>query len=157
MTMKSHLLSTFRYNDWANRKLLEGILQLPENSESMMLFSHLILCQEKWLNRIIKKLDDSNLSWFGKVYDEGVILSEWDKTIHSWLQFLEAVAEADLENDIVFIRPADGKKMKVKIFEIALQLNFHSIHHRAQIYRIIRSQGIAPPATDYIHTVLKEA
>jgi len=38
------------------------------------------------------------------------------------------------------------------IKDIALQLNYHSIHHRAQIQTIIRSQGLEPEFVDYIAT-----
>jgi len=58
--------------------------------------------------------------------------------------------------DIIFTRPNDGKKMAVILRDLFLQLNYHSIHHRAQINSLISKQGIKPPATDYILTVLKE-
>ena len=40
--------------------------------------------------------------------------------------------------------------------DIALQLNYHSIHHRAQIQSIIRKQGIEPDFVDYIGTVYRK-
>jgi uncharacterized damage-inducible protein DinB len=36
--------------------------------------------------------------------------------------------------------------------DIALQLNYHSIHHRAQIQSILRRQGVEPDFVDYIGT-----
>ncbi|MGZ3921946.1 MAG: DinB family protein [Bacteroidia bacterium] len=36
-------------------------------------------------------------------------------------------------------------------------MNYHSIHHRAQVNTLMSKQGIKPPATDYIFTVLQEA
>jgi uncharacterized damage-inducible protein DinB len=36
--------------------------------------------------------------------------------------------------------------------DIALQLNYHSIHHRAQMQVLIRQQGMEPDFIDYIGT-----
>ncbi|MBP9221492.1 MAG: hypothetical protein KBF42_08910 [Chitinophagales bacterium] len=33
-----------------------------------------------------------------------------------------------------------------------LQLNYHSIHHRAQMQMLIRQQGLVPDFVDYIGT-----
>jgi uncharacterized damage-inducible protein DinB len=46
--------------------------------------------------------------------------------------------------------------MQLKIKDLMLQLNYHCIHHRAQVNTLISKQGIKPPATDYIFTVLQE-
>ena len=36
--------------------------------------------------------------------------------------------------------------------DITLQLNYHSIHHRAKMQMLIRQQGIEPDFIDYIRT-----
>jgi uncharacterized damage-inducible protein DinB len=38
------------------------------------------------------------------------------------------------------------------LIDIALQLNYHAIHHRAQIQVLIRQQGLEPDFIDYIGT-----
>ena len=155
--MKQYLIDFFKYNDWANRKLLESIRQLPDKEEAAKLFSHLISSQNKWLNRITEESVDASLAWFGPVFPLEQLESLWRESVDKWLQFLEGSDDPGLESQIVFQRPSDGKKLAVIIRDIALQLNYHSIHHRAQISRIMREQGLTPPATDYIFTVLKEA
>ena len=37
MEMKQHLIDTFRYNSYANKKVLEKIKELPEKEESIRL------------------------------------------------------------------------------------------------------------------------
>ncbi len=155
--MKQYLIDTFKYNDWANRKLLISIKQLPDTNESIKLFSHLITSQNKWMNRIVNKIADTELSWFGPLFSVEELENKWTESINNWIAYLEKVETLELEKDIIFKRATDGKNLSVKVREIALQLNYHSIHHRAQINRIIRQQGLTPPSTDYIHTVLKEA
>jgi uncharacterized damage-inducible protein DinB len=46
----------------------------------------------------------------------------------------------------------DGALWAAAPQDIALQLNYHSIHHRAQIQTILRREGIAPDFVDYIRT-----
>ena len=58
---------------------------------------------------------------------------------------------------VEFKRQSDGITLVVKIKDVVLQLNYHSIHHRAQINKLISRQGITPPATDYIYTAIREA
>lgn len=155
--MRQYLIKTFGYNDGANRALLRTILQLPEREEAMRLFSHLITAQDKWINRITRKQEDTALSWFGPVFPAEELEHKWTESVNAWLRFLEEKSDADLLQDVVFHRATDGKALAVNIRDIALQLNYHSIHHRAQINKLISAQGLPVPLTDYIFTVLKEA
>ena len=45
---------------------------------------------------------------------------------------------------------------EARLIDIALQLNYHSIHHRAQMQMLIRQQGIEPDFIDYIGTKYKK-
>jgi len=80
---------------------------------------------------------------------------EWDKSLQKWLAFLEDKNEDELFQDIVFIG-FDGHNFAAKLKDIALQLNYHSIHHRGQIQFVIRKQGFEPDFVDYIGTVYRK-
>jgi uncharacterized damage-inducible protein DinB len=153
--MKQHLIDTFKYNDWANKKLLEAILQLPDKQEPIRLFSHLITAQDKWFNRITKEVDDAHLNWFGTVFAEEELSQQWQRSVGNWINYIEKNTEDEFQKHIQFSRP-DGKAYQVTIKDVMLQLNYHSMHHRAQINTLIRQQGIKPPLTDYIFTAIKE-
>jgi len=155
--MKQYLIVFFKYNDWANRQIIDAVKKIPVPEESVKLISHLITSQNKWFNRITKELDDKTLAWYDMIFPLDHLENRWLDNANGWIRFLEKLDEAELDRDIIFERPSDGKKLSVKIRDIALQLNYHSIHHRAQIYRIIRQPGQTPPSTDYIFTVLREA
>lgn len=154
--MKQHLLETFRYNDWANKQLLQAILLLKEKDESIRLFSHLINSQDKWFNRITKEIDDKELRWFGEIYSETELNNQWEKSVNCWIAYLERMEEAALENYIEFKRADNNRTIRVKIKNVMLQLNYHSVHHRAQINSLVSRQGIKPPQTDFIFTALEE-
>ena len=155
--MNQYLIEYTDYNDWANRKLLQTVLLLPDKTEALRLFSHLISSQDKWYNRVTGKENDGDLKWYGDVFSEHEIEKRWKESYKKWFLLLASTTEERLEDYVYFLRQADGKRMKVKLRDIIFQLNCHSIHHRAQINKIISAQGLPVPVTDYIFTAILEA
>jgi uncharacterized damage-inducible protein DinB len=155
--MKQYLADYFAYNDKANRLLLETIAVMPDKTEALRLFSHLIHSQDKWHNRVTNASDDNTYAWFGTAFSDTEVGSKWDESYQRWQILLEDTAEADLEQYVYFIRPADGKRMKVMLKDVIFQLNCHGIHHRAQIHKLISAQGLPVPPTDFIRMAIVEA
>lgn len=154
--MKQYLIDLFLYNYQANNKLLGVIYTLPQTEESVRLFSHLILAQDKWFNRIVNESEDSSMHWMFPVIPLNELASRWDLSCKRWLRCIEEKNDNELQEDVVFKRVSDGKTLGVKLIDVILQLNYHNIHHRAQINSLISKQGAAPPQTDYIFTKLRE-
>ena len=155
--MKNHLISTFRYNDWANTEVLKTILALPEKQEAVRLFSHLISSQNKWYNRIKQEVPDETITWFGSEFNEAELLPEWKTSVNKWIDLLENTNDSELGQPVKFKRQLDGKMVFLSLQDLALQLNYHSIHHRAQINTLISKQGLKPPPTDFIYTKMQDA
>ncbi len=153
--MKSHLLSTFHYNDFANRKLIEKVKQLPDKEQCIKFISHLINSQLKWLARINQNPDAPQMSWWEPVYKLEELEDQWGKSLQRWIEFIEEKTEEEI-NSIVRFTGQDGGQWEAKLCDIALQLNYHSIHHRAQMQTIIRKQGLVPDFLDYIGTVYRK-
>ena len=151
MEIKTYLLDTFRYNDFANKRVLEKIKTLPDQKESIRFFSHLINSQNKWMVRITKDKKAIPMSWWDPVYLINDIENLWTVSLQSWLTFIENKNEKELVEEIRFTG-MDGGQWVSTIKDIALQLNYHSIHHRAQLQTIIRQQGLTPDFVDYIGT-----
>jgi len=147
--LKQHLIDTFRYNDWANRQTLETIRQLPQPDEAIRLFSHLITSQNKWLARVQDNEREPRMGWFEPPYDYGELEPRWESSLAAWFRFLEQSTDEDLEREIHYVS-SDGNACRSKILDIALQLNYHSIHHRAQISLLARKQDVPPQFLDYI-------
>jgi uncharacterized damage-inducible protein DinB len=97
----------------------------------------------------IKEEDTSKMDWWEPVYPYEELSPRWHKCISIWLDYLEGMNDEMLRQEIVF-KNFDGGMWTVKPQDIALQLNYHSIHHRAQIQQIIRAQGVKPDFVDYI-------
>jgi uncharacterized damage-inducible protein DinB len=150
MIMKDHLADIFRYNETANLKLLQKILELPDKKECIRLFSHLINCQYKWMARIKLTPGYFELSWWDPLYEEDQLEHQWKKSLQIWLDYLNTITEEALETEVQY--KGDGGMFAATPKDIALQLNFHSVHHRAQMQSIIRAQGLEPDFLDYIGT-----
>jgi len=155
MEMRQYLIDTFRFNDRVNRKVLAKIGQLPDQAAAIRFFSHLINSQNKWLARILEYPRDPKLDWWDPVYPVDRLEEEWTRSLQAWIDFLGRKDEADLAADVKFIG-YDGGEWAAQLKDIALQLNYHSIHHRAQIQTLIRTQGLKPDFVDYIGTVYRK-
>lgn len=151
MQMKDYLLETFKYNDYTNKKLLHKIKLLPDKDESIKLFSHLINCQYKWMARILLDPNAKKMSWWEPIYNFEKLEEEWTKSLNLWNSYITAKTDKELSTETTFIG-FDDAIWAATPKDIALQLNYHSIHHRAQIQTLIRQQGIVPDFVDYIGT-----
>ncbi len=153
--MRQYLIDTFLFNDHANKKLLKKIKQLPDQKEAIRYFSHLINSQNKWLKRIEVFPEDPKMDWWEPVYELDKLEEEWNKSVKAWIDFLSDHDEEKLMQERRF-RGFDGSTWSAPLKDIALQLNYHSIHHRAQVQTIIRQQGLEPDFVDYIGTKYKK-
>ena len=151
MRMKQYLIDTFQYNDYANKLALNKIKELPEKDECIRFFSHLINSMNKWLARINQTPGYAELDWWLPVYELDQLDAKWEECLKGWIDYLVAKIDEELDREVHFIG-YDGTMFAAKISDIALQLNYHSIHHRAQIQYLIRQQGIEPDFVDYIGT-----
>ncbi|HVB02255.1 MAG TPA: hypothetical protein VNE41_00915 [Chitinophagaceae bacterium] len=149
MDMTLYLTDTFRFNDLMNKKLLNKIAVLADPQKSIVLFSHLINCQYKWMARICQEPKVNGMSWWDPVYAFEDLPIQWDKSLIPWINFIKARTEEELYCEVEFTG-YDGGTWVATPADIALQLNYHSIHHRAQIQTIIRGQGLEPDFVDYI-------
>jgi uncharacterized damage-inducible protein DinB len=151
MQMRDYLLNTFRYNDLTNRKLLEKIKSLPDKQQSVKFFSHLINSQYKWMARIMQDPAAPGMDWWDPVYPLEHLEDEWQNSLKLWVDYIESLTEEQLNEEVSFTG-FDGGQWAATPLDIALQLNYHSIHHRAQIQTLLRQEGIEPDFVDYIGT-----
>jgi uncharacterized damage-inducible protein DinB len=151
MQMKEYLIGTFLYNDSTNKKLLHKIALLEDKTECNRFFSHLINSQYKWMARIRHDPAAPGMSWWDPVYPFEALEEEWNQSLKPWLDYIRSKTDKELATETTFTG-FDGAQWAATPKDIALQLNYHSIHHRAQIQTIIRRQGLEPDFVDYIGT-----
>lgn len=152
MKFNKYLIDTFNYNDYANKRLLNKIKLLPNKKECIKFFSHLINSQNKWMERIIEGKNAHEMSWWEPYYELDQLEEKWNDSLQIWINYIRTKTETELSTRIEFIGNS-GDVYTASPQDIALQLNYHSIHHRAQMQTIIRQQGLIPDPLDYIWTV----
>ena len=139
----------FAFNHAANEKMIEDTKGMDEQARSIQLISHLINSQNKWLARITVYPNDPHLDWWEPIYSYDQLAHELAKSNKAWADFLEKKSEEQLEEEVRFVG-YDGGHWAARLQDIALQLIFHSFHHRAQIQTLIRAEGKEPRFIDYI-------
>jgi len=154
MELRQYLIDTFMFNDRSNKMVLEKIKLLPDKTEAVRFFSHLVNSQNKWLKRIQVYPQDPKMDWWEPLYPLEELETRWNESLGAWIHFLENKTEEELLEEKKFVG-YDGAHWSAPLKDIALQLNYHSIHHRAQIQTIIRKQGTEPDFVDYIGTKYK--
>jgi uncharacterized damage-inducible protein DinB len=153
--MKQYLFDTFNFNSQINLQMLEKIRELPDKEGCVRYFSHLINSQNKWLARILQYPAAQQMSWWDPVYKFAELETEWQKSLDAWFNYLNKQTEETLLEEITF-SGYDGGQWAAKPKDIALQLNYHAIHHRANMQMLIREQGLEPDFIDYIGTVYRK-
>ena len=123
----------------------------PENATVNLKGPILINSQNKWLKRIEVFPENPEMDWWKPEYSLDELESKWDESLNAWIHYLENKTEDELNEQMKFAG-YDGGHWSAALKDIALQLNYHSIHHRAQIQTIIRQQGLQPDFVDYIGT-----
>lgn len=151
--MKQYIIDTFRFNDWANKRTLEAMRKMSDDKESVNLFSHLIRAQDKWMRRIENDPVEIEIKWFDEPYKSEEMATRWSESLDNWLDFLSDLKDEDLNREIRFAPMPDEPDGANELRDIVLQLNYHSILHRAQICLRLHDQGVEPPHVDYIYYV----
>src|SRR5436189_2323626 len=155
MLFTQYLLDTFNFNDKANRKMNQKIKELPEQHSAIKLISHLANSQYKWMARIMQDPKAIEMDWWEPVYPLEDLETEWAKSLEPWMNYLNVKTDEEINQEVTFIG-FDGCMYAATPKDIMLQLNYHSIHHRAQMQLVIRKQGSPPDFIDYIGTVYRK-
>ena len=91
------------------------------------------------------------MDWWLPAYALPDLGMHWNASLEDWIGFLNRKTEMEIMETVQFTGH-DGERWEARLFDIALQLVYHSIHHRAQIQTLIRKQGMEPDFIDYIGT-----
>lgn len=146
--MIEHYLHLFEYNDWANNLILKSIYENKFTDPKIFsIFSHVIIAQVLWLNRINKETYEFKDFWQLLTREELFNISK--KSTHDWKSFIQGHNDGDLQTEVSYVN-SKGNKYKNTLSQIMTHVINHSTYHRAQIASLLRAENIIPPLTDYI-------
>jgi uncharacterized damage-inducible protein DinB len=146
-SMKQYFTELFKYQGWANKKVISGLYAAGlSDPEIMKLLSHILLAEETWLQRL-KSAKYDNKFWIELSLDECSNLA--NRNIIEMNGYLSSLSDKDF-NSIVKYSNSKGIEYSNSIKEILTHLSHHSSYHRGQIARAMRKIGKEPIYTDYI-------
>lgn len=146
--MKSYFQKLFKYNEWANQKVLDAVKKANEPSYQIIgLLSHITAAQDVWLGRILNSENKDQPIWPEYSWED--IKEKLPESSEEWSEFVETMNDDHFQEEHQYYN-SKGELFKTKMEDVILHVVNHATHHRAQISKMLREQGDEPPATDYI-------
>lgn len=144
--MNKQIHSLFKYENWANARMLESISLLKEPDDKILdLMSHILLVQMVWYSRIMGIAAPP--VWDKKSLQQCKEMYEVNKKILT--PFIEKQTK-DTLNTIIDYKNTKGQPFSNTITQILTHLFNHSTYHRGQIVERLKGKLPQLPETDYI-------
>lgn len=144
--MKQYFLKLYRYNAWANTRVIGCLERQAVNDEKILtVFSHLLSAQLIWLHRI-QSLPPAPVELWKK-YDLGQLRQLVNDGSQRWLTFIE---ETENFNRVLKYHNYTGDYFENNVEHIMMHLVNHGTYHRGQVALLLRQKGYEPVNTDFI-------
>lgn len=143
-------LRTFSYDHWANRECLRAMREsksLPPTTLGRL--AHILSAEKLWLDRL-RQQKQTMLVWPTSTIEECEVLA--DEMGIAWRDFLARLGPGELDRTIEY-RNTKGELWSNRIEDVLMHVIMHSAYHRGQIALEMRTAGMIPASTDYIHAV----
>jgi uncharacterized damage-inducible protein DinB len=150
MDTVAHFTRLFVYDAWANQEVLAGLRAAPEIPASALgWIAHILASERLWLERLEGKAQ--TLPVWPQFSVEECEEQAADMS-RLWKNFLKASSEATLKESIRY-RNSKGEEWNSRKEDVLTHVITHSAYHRGQIAAEMRSAGLTPAYTDFIHSV----
>ena len=150
MNLADYLRKEFAYDAWANQEALAAMrASAVENTRSLELIAHILAAQRVWLERL-RQVPQSVAVW--PKPDLAQCESEAEKLSREWHEYLELATAGDISQTISY-KNSKGETWTSAIVDVLTHVVMHSAYHRGQIASHMRSIGLTPAYTDFIHGV----
>lgn len=160
MTMPAidELRRLFRYNAWANARILDAVARVPEPDFVRDLGSsypsirdtlvHAMSAEWAWLERWDGRSPGGPpAGWPEASLPE--LRRLWAGVEGGWRARLESATEADLDG-VVAYRNTAGIPYRSRLGDVLRHVVNHSSYHRGQVVTMLRQVGAAAPSTDLV-------
>ena len=152
------LLTLYRYNGWANKRLLEAAnglspAECTRNLGGSLPSVHGTLLHILWVELMFLRRwrgrSTADLSAPPQLDSVATISSAWEDLEHERTAYLSQLADADVTRTVSYV-DSRGRSISLALWQTLLHLANHSTYHRGQVASQLRQSGHAPPATDFI-------
>lgn len=156
--MKEILVQYAAYNLWANLRMTDVLLQLPEEMQQQKIISsfpsieltllHLMNVESIWWQRmkLVENIHIIEASTFTVTQISQKILDASTQ----WKEWVDKSTTAAFEHEFVY-RNSKKEQFKQPVFQMLLHLFNHQTYHRGQIVTMLKQLGVDKiPPTDFI-------
>ena len=146
MNTGDHLRELFRYNDWANRRVIVSLKE-GDSERSRAILAHLLTTEAEYFARLHGK-DSTGFDFWPELSIEecGDLARE---TAGKYEKLLRRFEEEGLDIGVRY-RNSKGVKFENDFREMLTHVIIHSSTHRGNIILKLREEGFEPPKIDYI-------
>lgn len=143
ITLKQYFKRQYAFNAWANDKLIPQLeaYQLTSHPDIMKFLSHLLAAQETWISRIQGRPATINGVW--EIYDIERCKVLAAQTASDWSSYIDILEPSEFTRIIAY-KNTQGHYYETPIVDIMGHVVTHAAHHRAQIARMISTNGQKP-------------
>lgn len=146
--MRAHYEKLFRYDAWANQRVIDAVATLPApNAKILGWLAHIFWSQNLWYGRI------QHQDWSQTALQLDQPVAAWRQVAtdyaERWQAFLATVAPDEWHGWISY-RSTEGVAYRSLLSDILTHVVNHGSYHRGQIAAAIRQSGGVPVPTDFI-------
>jgi uncharacterized damage-inducible protein DinB len=159
MGRAAEIQELFAYDRWANRRILDAVSRLaPEqftrdlgssHPSVQATLAHLLAANwiwlERWLGRSPGGLPEAG--WDVDTFE--ALRAKWDEVEGVRHGFVEGLADADLERDLVY-RNTRGDQFAQPLWQTLRHAVNHASYHRGQVVTMLRQLGAEAVSTDLV-------
>ena len=141
-----HLRELFRYNDWANRRIVVALKEC-EDEKARRILAHLLTTEQEYLARLYGKDSTGFDFWPDLTRAECGSLAQAISLRYE--ELLSGFEEAGLDLKARY-RTSEGDRCENTYRELLSHVVLHSSIHRGNIILKLRESGFELPKIDYI-------
>ncbi|MEP6507434.1 MAG: DinB family protein [Gemmatimonadales bacterium] len=150
-------IKLYRYNAWANRRLLDSASNLSSEQLTHDLggsfptvravIAHMVLTEWVWFQRWAGKNPPGPPDWAGA--DLPDLISRLRDLERDRAEFLAGLSDEQLSSriDFTYLSGAVGSH---ELQDLLIHVVNHGTFHRGQLTSMIRQLGVAPRSTDFV-------
>jgi uncharacterized damage-inducible protein DinB len=145
--MKTYFTQLFNYDNYANRLILQTIIEANRPEKPVQLMAHVLAAGQVWYNRCNGLPATGGPLW--PDWKTDAIGQLIDENHNMWINFLNKTGGPDFEQLIKY-KNLKGESFSNGLTDILAHVINHGTHHRAQAGQHLLLAGISLPVTDYI-------
>jgi uncharacterized damage-inducible protein DinB len=145
--MTAHVRKLYDHLVWADARTLNALRTMHAAPlDALRLYAHIMAAEHVWLTRILES-DPEVTVWPALDLDQCAKLGA--KNHAAFALLAETLSPNELQRAVRY-RNSKGEEFVNTVEDILMHVAMHGAYHRGQVARIVRGEGGAPQATDYI-------